>query len=1106
MKKAMFKDMLMEIKNTYRRFISILLIILLGAGFFAGIKAICPDMKIAADNYLDESDFMDFKLLSTFGITEEDVKAIQKVDGVDQVMPSYSFDGIVEENEKEFVIKVMTLPFLNEEASYINKVELVNGRLPEKKDECVTEESFLKTSNLKIGDKLKISETGLEDTINDALTIKEYTIVGTVESPMYMTFNRGTTTLGSGRITAFVYIPEDTIDLDYYTEAFVTMDHAKELKCFEKEYEKLRDSQSEKLEELAKIRKNVRYDEIVNEAKAKIQEGQEELDSSKKEAEDKINDAQKQIEDAKTQINESEEALLVSENTANAEFANAQVTLDNAWNEYFAKENEYNESKVQAEATIGNVEASIIEGKQNIENLNSMIGLSNATIAAKKNAVITKQSQIAEYQAMLENASAEEAESIQNSISALENEVNTLNTEIAIESAKMTQLNKTVAEITAKINYATEQINTSRSELENARIMLENAKNELNKNTSEFANKKQTTYAQIEQGKQDIEDAKVEIEENERKLEEEKISAQEKIDEAQKELDEAKEELAEIKMPEWYVLDREKTESYVSYFQDADRVGAIAQVFPIIFFVVAALVSLTSMTRMVEEQRSQIGTLKALGYSKMQIASKYLLYAGIASIVGSIIGVMIGFDLLPRIIFNVYAIMYNMPDLVTDFHIGYATIAVLLSVLCTCVATFIACIQALRQVPAILMRPKAPKAGKRVFIEKIPFIWNKFNFSQKVTARNILRYKKRFFMTVIGIGGCTALLVAGFGLKDSVTSMVPLQYEDVFHYNLQIVYKDKASQDDKQEFENELVEKYGIEEFMEISQLAMKFEANDVSKDGMLIVPKDKDMISEYIHFRDRKSKEEYILDDESVIITEKIAKMLGVKKGDTVNIKNSDNEIVQVRVANITENYIIHYIYMSPTLYRNLYKEEPKYNNLIVKAKEESEEIQDSNIKDILKNDIVSSANYTEGLSKVYVDAMSSLNSVVLVLIVSAGALAFIVLYNLSNVNISERIRELATIKVLGFYDGEVSRYVYRENVVLTIIGIIVGLGMGYFLNVYIITTCEVDIVMFARKLAWYSYVLAALITIVFTVIVNIVTHFSLKKIDMIESLKSVE
>lgn len=1106
MKKTMFKDMLMEIKNTFKRFISILLIILLGAGFFAGIKAICPDMKIAVDNYLDESDFMDFKLISTFGITDEDVEAIKKQDEIDEAMPSYSFDVLVEENEKEFVVKLMTLPFLNSNASYINRIEIVDGRLPKLDNECVTEESFLKSTNLKIGDKLKISETGIDETTSDALKIKEYTIVGTVESPMYMSVNRGTTTLGSGRISAFAYVPEEAIDLKYYTEVFVTMKKAKVLKCFEDEYINLKDSTSEKLKELANMRKDERYNEILAEAKSKIQEGQDELDSAKKEANEKIDEATKQIEDAKLKISESEDELIQSESTANTEFANAQVTLNNAWNEYYTKENEYNTSKIQAEGMISNVEASISEGKQNIANLNSMINASNATILSKKGSIETKQIQISEYQAKLENASSEEAEKIRTNISNLEEEVSTLNTEIAIETAKVTELNNTLAEANSKVEYAVTQVNNSKAELENGRIALESTKSELNRNTVELANKKVTTYAQIEQGKSDLEEAKSEIEENEKKLEEEKITAQNKIDEAQIELDEAREELAELKKPEWYVLDRNMTESYVSYFQDADRVGAIAQVFPIIFFVVAALVSLTSMTRMVEEQRSQIGTLKALGYSKMQIASKYLLYAGIASIVGSIIGVFIGFDLLPRIIFSAYGIMYNMPDLVTKVYIEYAGVAIIVSVFCTCVATFIACIQTLKQVPATLMRPKAPKAGKRVFLEKINFIWKRFNFSQKVTARNILRYKKRFFMTIIGIGGCTALLVAGFGLKDSVTSMVPMQYEEVFNYNLQISYKDKTSQEDKKEFEESLHGKYGIEDFIEMSQTAMKFEANGISKDGMLIVPKDKDRMSEYINFRDRKSKEEYTLDNENVIISEKLANMLGVEEGDILDIKNSDNEIVQVKISNITENYIMHYVYMSPTLYSDIYNTSPKYNNLLVKSNEKSEEIQNLNIKEILKNDIISSANYTSGLRKAYEDTMSSLNSVVLVLIVSAGALAFVVLYNLSNINISERIRELATIKVLGFYDGEVSKYVYRENVILTILGIVIGLGMGYFLNMYLITTCEVDMVMFSRKLAWYSFVLASIVTVVFTVIVNIVTHFSLKKIDMIESLKSVE
>ncbi|MDO4283659.1 MAG: FtsX-like permease family protein [Clostridia bacterium] len=1203
MNKTIFKDMIMEIKHTYKRFISILLIILLGSGFFAGIKSVSPDMKIAADNYLDESEFMDFKLISTFGIDDEDIEAIKNEKEVEKVMPTYSVDVLMEQNEKEFVLKLMSLPFLGEE-EYINQLQLIDGRLPRQVNECVTEQKILDNANLKLGDKIKISDKSFDDTTKNLLSIREYTIVGIVNSPVYLSFDRGTTNLGSGSINGFVYVSNSSIHSDYYTEAYVTVKGARNLKCFEEDYEKLISEEKEKLETLARARKDETYNTIVEEYNAKIQQGEEELETFKTTSFEKIEEARNQIDEARSQIETSEASLDEQESQIQKQFLESDTQMQAAWDVYYQKEAEFNEKKASIEAQIRKLQNSVVQGAEGlIANLNNSINTSNQTIASKKSELATKQSQLNSKQSQLNskqnqlntinsqistkqsqisaknreiqskeaeitskeqqvtektkelmynwwNAMAINAEiaklrgeifSLRNQITVLNNEISKLNSEITSLNTQKNTLTKEISSLNSEITLLKSQIATLNSQieaenkkialyqsqlnalndklnssspeigilkttLEIAQTELNNIKNELNNRQAELNSAKSEATSEIERARQEINTVKTELDEKEKQLNDEELNVSLMIADAELELEEQKERLAEIKRPEWYVLDREKIESYASYFQDADRIGAVAKVFPVIFFIVAALVSLTSMTRMIEEQRSQIGTMKALGYERKQIMSKYLCYSLIATLIGCIIGIVLGVELLPRIVFSVYSIMYNIPKLVIQYNYVYILTAVLLSITCTCGATAFVCWQSLKEVPATLMRPKSPKTGKRIFLEKMPFIWKRINFSNKVTARNIFRYKKRFLMTVIGIGGCTALLLTGFGLREAITSMVPTQYREIFTYNLQISYKDKVSEEDKSKFEEELIGKYGVKSFIRGSQIAMEFEANDITKSGFLLVATNSSDLSEYVNLRNRETKEQCILDNDNVIITEKLAKLLNVKEGDTIIIRNIDNEEVEVNIAAISENYILHYVCMSSELYEKLYDRMPKYNNLLVKSDEFTEEEEEENLKQILDNDMISSAQYSRGLTKSIVEAMNSLDSVVYVLIVSAGALAFVVLYNLSNINIGERMRELATIKVLGFYDKEVEKYVYKENVLLTIIGIAVGIIMGYFLNSYVVTTCEVDLVMFTRELSWTSILMAIVITIIFAWIVNFVTRFSLKKIDMIESLKSIE
>ena len=512
------------------------------------------------------------------------------------------------------------------------------------------------------------------------------------------------------------------------------------------------------------------------------------------------------------------------------------------------------------------------------------------------------------------------------------------------------------------------------------------------------------------------------------------------------------------------------------------------------------------MTRMVEEQRTQIGTLKALGYNKIQIAGKYVIYASLASVIGGVLGMCVGFVLLPKVIWMMYSMMYEIGDISLNFNFTYGTIGLELIFICIVGATIYAVGRELRHTPAILMRPKAPKIGKRVLLERISFIWNRLSFSRKVTIRNIFRYKKRFLMTIIGILGCTALILTGFGLRDSISRIMPDQYEHVFNYDVQVNLKEGLEDKQIEDLKNNLNSKEEITNVIETYMTSATATNNGVEEDVQIIVPEDKNSLEGIINLIDLDTEENVILDDENIVLTDKVAELLGVKVGDIVSIKDSDDKEVKAKVSNIVENYVYHYVYMSKSLYESLYDKDYKSNVLLIQDKDLTEEQEDSLAKDLMSYNEISSVSLISSAIRTMDETMQSLNYVVVVLIVSAGLLAFVVLYNLSNVNISERIRELATIKVLGFYDREVYDYVTRETILLTLIGIVLGLVAGFFLNYYIIGTCEINMLRFNKTIEPLSYVYSALITIGFTLIVNFVTYFALKKIDMIESLKSVE
>lgn len=1073
MKKALFKDSVKEIKNTYKRFLSILVMAFLGVGFFAGIKATSPDMVDTIDKYYKEQNVYDIQVMSTLGLTNQDLEELKKVENVESVEGTFETDGKLDIGNKEIITRVMP-------ADGVNKPRLIEGKLPEKADECAVEELFLKVHKMQIGDKitLEIDDITTDDGEEKAvLKNKELTIVGTVQSPLYIARDRGNSSLGAGKVNYFMYISKDNInDVEFFTTAYIKVAGADKYTTSSKKYENYIEETTNKVEEIKATREKARYEQLKGIATAKVDDAQKELDEEKAKAEKELTDAEKKITDGKNKIQKNEIELNNSKSKADKEFFNAAKQMQSAKKQIDANE----QTLIQKEQDANKKFEELENQKKDLENNLVQINAGIKEVDTKYNEVL-------------------QALQVPNLPEEQKNEL--LKAKAIIEGKKQ-ELEKQKAQVQTGINQIAAGITQGKQEIANGKAQIQQARNELKNKEAQLNKTKNSTYAKIEDGRKKIENAKAEIGDGEAELAKGRKEFDEKIADAEKKLIDARAKIEDIENPKWYILDRHGNAGYKGFIQDTQSIDNIAKVFPVVFFVVAVLISLTSMTRMVEEQRTQVGTLKALGYNKPQIASKYILYASLACIIGGILGMSVGFVFLPKVIWMMYEMMYTISGIQISFNWLYGGMGLILISVCIIGATIYAVMKELKYQPAVLMRPKAPKIGKRVLLERMPFIWKKLSFSRKVTIRNIFRYKKRFLMTIIGIMGCTSLILAGFGLKDSISHLLPNQYDKVFNYDMQITLKNGLEENQKVKFIESLKEKQEIENAVEVNMSSAK--AGDY--DAQILVPKEDLEIEKIINLKDIKTEEKVQLAKDEVLITDKLAQLLEVKQGDTITIKDSDDVEKQVKIANVVENYISHYIYMSKEMYENLYQKQYETNVVITQNIEMSEEQENAIATEIMEQKEVGTIIKSSNLMSMLDDTMNLLNYVVIVLIVSAGLLAFVVLYNLSNVNISERIRELATIKVLGFYDKEVYTYVTRETVILTIIGIALGILGGNLLNYFIIRTCELEILRFSNQIEIWSYIYSICITVGFTLIVNFVTYFALKKIDMIESLKSVE
>ena len=1290
-------DALREIRNTFSRFLSLLVLSALAVCFLAGLRATAPDMKKSADLYFDQQNLMDLHVLSTLGLTDKDAEALAQQPGVAAVERAYTVDAVVHLTDNDYIVKVLSFT----EDPGINAPRLVEGRLPQNARECLVEPLLLEETGLQLGDTLTL-DTGGGD-YADALRTEAFTIVGTADSPLYVGTDRGTSSLGTGKVSAFVLLPLSAFSMETYTDFYLLAEGAESLLCYDDAYTDRIDSLTDSLEAFADQRARLRGEEVIGEANEKLAEAEQELADAQAEAEQELSDAWAELADARAelddgwaeyhdgvrelqdQVAEAEQEIadgqtelddaLVELNDNEQKLTDARAELDDGWQEYYDGRRDYEDGLDEYEdgyaqyedgleqyedglaeyragqrrlssaldqlnsgeaqysagksefdqfaqqlwtaatqaglaggdhtvdallsaaaggnAEAGNVLAAVMAGiheqlntqirelEATLSGLNGELEKATQAVAALPGQITALEEQIS--QAEEAGASEEELAALRASLAELNNNLSTARESIPQLTAGISQAQSGLANLQAQVaqipadgaaviaSYQTllasrrelddgwdeyydgmAQLRAAKRELDDAKAVLDETEEELADGWTELEDARrqlEDAYQKLQDGEQELSDGRAELddgwqdyydglqelEDARQTLAEETADAQaelsdaraelndgetaytdglaeyedgraeaeDKIADARKELEQARRDIEDIEECEWYLLGRNTNTGYVSYSMDADRMGNLASVFPLIFFLVAALVCLTTMTRMVEEQRVTIGGLKALGYSKGIIAVKYVGYGFLASTVGALLGLAVGLTLLPWIICNAWNIIYTLGPIQYGLEPVTSAVACLAAIGTVTLSALGACFSTLAAVPAQLMRPKAPPAGKRVLLERLPFLWRRLSFNYKITIRNLFRYQRRFWMTVIGIGGCAALIVTAFGLRGSIFDIMDKQFEEIYGYTAQIGLVDKVTPGELREVTQALDEDPLAEGWLVCCSASMTAETDAYTVDCTVQVFPDQASMASFIHLRHRTGDGPVTLSDDGVVLTEKLASLLDVQPGDTITLDGDSR--VEVRVADVTEHYIQHYVYMTDAYYETVFGTEPRQNLVLADYPVEDPAAEDLE-RELVGLDGVTSLTRMEDTREIYGSSLESVDYAVILIIVCAAALAFVVLYNLTNINITERMRELATLKVLGFYDGELSAYIYRENVILTVFGVAMGMVMGKLLHQWLILTVEIDMLMFGRQLSLSSYAYAVVLTVLFSLLVNLAAHRKLKKLDMVESLKTVE
>ncbi len=1048
MSSVLFKDFFKEIKNTFNRFISIFAIVALGVGLFAGLKVTSRVMKRSADAYYDSMDLYDFRLVSTVGFTEEDVEELRKNSELSEVDGTHTVDALFDIEAGQ-----LSLRTFEKDAGNLDSFLVTEGSLPGKQNECAVDSRL--SSKIKIGDKISLSPENSE-TVLTSLTPSVFTVTGYVRSPIYLSFERGNTNIGKGSLDGFVCVPSSAFDSEYYFEIVACVKGAKELYCYEDDYKDLISAAQSRIEAFASERETVRYESIYREYSDKINDSQKELDDGKAEAEEKLSSALSEIEKGERKIASAKKTY----SDGLKKYKDGLSLYEKSYAEFYAAKTSTLE---KLEALTATYESEKAKYDAAVVSYNS----SKASLA-----------ELLEYTEALEKAGAPEAAAYRAEYEKQKASLDAFGAQLSAAEQGLSEMKKGIDGGYAELAAAEKKLDAAKKELDSSLIKLKSAKKDIAKGENDLV----SARSEYEKAKKD---------------------AETEISDAQKKIDEGREELKKLKRPTYYVYSRADDAGYSGFSDNSDKIDAISGVFPVFFVIVAGLVCLTTMTRMVEERRMQIGVLKALGYGKVAIAGKYLVYAGLSSLSGSVVGVCLGYWIFPTVIVKTYTMMYDKFDILLEFNVRYAVLTSAVAVICICAATFWACFAALSSVPAQLMRPKPPAKGKKVFLERLTPIWKRLSFSHKVSARNLIRYKKRFFMTLIGISGCTALLLTGFGLRDSIGDILPKQFEEIQKYDLVVRMSSASSSAESTDLNKVLAA--DLDESIYVYQQGADLKTDGAAFGIYLVVPEDSEKLNDFIVFRDRKSHKAVDFPSaDGVVITEKLSYKFGISVGDTIRVCPDGINTYEFRVGGITENYLYSYVYATPEQYSAAVGRAPDYETVwgIFRDGEDVEKM----CSEIIGSENVLGLSKFSDMKEQFNKVLQGLISVVVLIIVCASLLAFIVLYNLTNINITERTREIATIKVLGFTDKEVAGYVYRENVVLTLLGSGLGLALGIFLHRFIIVTAEVDAVMFGRQIHPVSYLFAFAMTVVFSVMVAFVMHFRLKNIDMVESLKSVE
>ena len=1381
------KNILRTFKGSKSRFIAIFAIVALGVGFLAGLLSTTPDMEDSMEEYLDGGNLFDLRVVSTLGLTDDDVAALEQVDGVAKVQGGKSADLLVEQDGSELVCRVHALPADPEGEDVINRLTLADGRWPENPNECVVE-AGVDTLNRSydIGDTLTLDpdNENLSDTMNETT----FTVVGVVHDTYYFSFEREPASVGSGAVQVILYVPDAAFATDYYTEAYLTVEGAAGLHSFDDEYSALVDTVADRVEAIEEVRCQARYDEVVGEAQAEIDDGWQEYYDGKAEADQELADAAQELADGRqeladgeqeyldgeqdyadglaevqdneqlvadgeAQMEEGRQALLDAQaeyesgkaeladgerllNEGRAKLEDAQKQYEDGLAQYESGLAQYQDGKQQYEDGLAQYEAGqaaydeglaqyeageeqyaqlellnqadsaiaagiqamidsgaaadenaaremfsdegIAETQAMLDELAQLKELHDAEQAAKaayeealaqqpeptptpepsaapeplavstgetalaagtpgsdvsgtaastppaqeetgvseeelarlkqayeearhawllglqaaaaelgfdldienetlvalaESLILPRLEQLDENQAQLEqlkqlNAAQKGLDAgiqaiIDSGAAETEEEARALFSDAALEAtrarldaakaeldanAPVLEASRIQLEETARLLEQTEQqladakaqLDAGKAELDagwaafneqgaayyDGLRQLEDGKRQLDEGWATLTDRQlelddakrqiADAYAQLADARAELDDARATIEENRQKLADGEIEyadakadAEQELADARAELEDAQADLDAIEMPSWYVWDRDNNVSYNSFAGNVTKVEALAGVFPLFFFLVAALVVSTTMTRMIEEERLQIGTMKALGYANGAIMRKYVLYAMTAAVLGALFGLAFGFTVFPSVIWYAYAMMYYVPAFHPVWRWGYALFAGGSLILCTLAVTIATCRSSLKESPADLMRPRAPKAGKRILLERIRPLWRRLSFTYKVTCRNLFRYKRRFWMTVIGVAGCTALLVTGFGISDSINGIMVKQYTDVSQYDLMTAVTDAA--DTRSGPVYDYLFAGGSDGAVTSSLATMTEAATQELPDGStaevyLMVPQDAAALNDYIDMHERTSRQPTPLGETGVVLTEKLAELLDVKAGDTVTLVNGDGAEGSFTVSGVCENYVSNYVYMSAATYADAFGQEPEWNNILSRLSDDSQQARDAISTELLAMDEVASLTFTEDMMTQVLNMLNSINAVVVMIVVCAAVLALVVLYNLTNINVAERVKEIATIKVLGFYDREVSAYVMRETVALTIIGALFGLAGGIALHRFVIYTVEVDAVMFGRTIDPSSFVYSLALTMLFSLIVNLLMGRKLKHISMVESMKAPE